>query len=241
MTKKCNLLRNHITNDRRVCVYFYSQVRMQAKEHLGRYSSPADCLKKTLRSEGIASFYTGLGPTLWRNCVWNTGHDFNDRCVGMIFFEDISMLILTYLFFYHIITVYFATMHGIKSNLLPVARNKTESLIQTLFSGFGAAVFATCFNAPFDVVKSRFQSQLPALEGIVYFFSIFAAGVLLFGSIRCLSILLIALFAYSNYSAHEYFLYKIRYLLHHMSISSILHIYFNFLIFSLALIYIYYI
>jgi len=26
-------------------------------------------------------------------------------------------------------------------------------------SGFVGALFATCFNAPFDVVKSRFQSQ----------------------------------------------------------------------------------
>jgi solute carrier family 25 (mitochondrial 2-oxodicarboxylate transporter), member 21 len=30
--------------------------------------------------------------------------------------------------------------------------------------GFFGAVFATCFNAPFDVVKSRFQSQLPGQQ-----------------------------------------------------------------------------
>jgi solute carrier family 25 2-oxodicarboxylate transporter 21 len=33
-----------------------------------------------------------------------------------------------------------------------------------LACGFGVGVFATCFNAPFDVVKSRFQAQLP--EGV---------------------------------------------------------------------------
>jgi hypothetical protein len=25
-----------------------------------------------LRQEGLLAFTTGLGPTLWRNCVWNT-------------------------------------------------------------------------------------------------------------------------------------------------------------------------
>ena len=31
-----------------------------------------------------------------------------------------------------------------------------------LVAGFGCGVLATCFNAPFDVAKSRIQSQLPA-------------------------------------------------------------------------------
>ena len=53
------------------------KVRMQAKEHLGRYSSPIDCVQKTFRSEGVKSIYIGLGPTLWRNCVWNTVRNIN--------------------------------------------------------------------------------------------------------------------------------------------------------------------
>jgi len=40
----------------------------------------------------------------------------------------------------------------------PSAAFKTA---RQLACGFGVGVFATCFNAPFDVVKSRFQAQLP--------------------------------------------------------------------------------
>ena len=105
------------------------KVRMQAKEHLGRFKNSIDCLTKTVKSEGIFSLMTGLGPTLWRNCVWNT--------------------------------IYFATMHKIKSTI-PKGNTKIQESLITLFSGFFGAVFATCFNAPFDVVKSRFQSQLNA-------------------------------------------------------------------------------
>jgi solute carrier family 25 2-oxodicarboxylate transporter 21 len=104
------------------------KVRLQAKEHLGRYAGPVDCIVKTFRSEGVRGFVTGLGPTLWRNCVWNT--------------------------------VYFGTMHWLKTKLPETNKSKLSNLMQTLVTGFAGAVFATCFNAPFDVVKSRFQSQL---------------------------------------------------------------------------------
>jgi solute carrier family 25 2-oxodicarboxylate transporter 21 len=103
------------------------KVRMQAKDHVGRYSNSLDCLKKSVRSEGLSCLYIGLGPTLWRNTVWNT--------------------------------VYFGVMHRLK-NSLPTAQSKAMDLTQTFVSGFFGAVFATCFNAPFDVAKSRFQSQL---------------------------------------------------------------------------------
>ena len=33
--------------------------------------------------------------------------------------------------------------------------------LRTIVIGISVGVTATCFNAPFDVVKSRFQSQLP--------------------------------------------------------------------------------
>eukprot|EP01038_Epipyxis_sp_PR26KG_P005856 gene5856-8079_t len=63
-------------------------------------------------------------------------------------------------------TVYFGTMHYVK-RLLPKTESKAISLLQTLISGSCGAVFATCFNAPFDVAKSRFQSQLPlAVSGL---------------------------------------------------------------------------
>eukprot|EP01041_Mallomonas_annulata_P007707 gene7707-15774_t len=103
------------------------KVRVQAKEHLGRYNNSIDCLQKIIKSEGISVLYVGLGPTIWRNCVWNT--------------------------------VYFGLMHGIKQRL-PKATSTTMDLAMTSISGFTGGVIATCFNIPFDVVKSRFQSQL---------------------------------------------------------------------------------
>lgn len=48
------------------------KVRLQAREHLGRYSGPVDCISTLVREEGIRAFYTGLAPTLFRNCVFNT-------------------------------------------------------------------------------------------------------------------------------------------------------------------------
>jgi len=115
------------------------KVRLQAKEHLGRYLGPKDCIIKTYQTEGLLGFATGLGPTLWRNCVWNT--------------------------------VYFGTMHWLKKQL-PPAKTKIVDLSMTLVTGFFGAVFATCFNAPFDVVKSRFQSQLKDAKPLKYNYTI---------------------------------------------------------------------
>ena len=103
------------------------KVRLQAKEHKGKYNGPIDCCQKLLRNEGIMAFTIGLGPTIWRNCVWNT--------------------------------VYFGLMHRVKQ-ILPATHSELEKTFQTFISGFLGAVTATCFNAPFDVVKSRFQCQV---------------------------------------------------------------------------------
>lgn len=103
------------------------KVRLQAKEHLGRYSSPTDCIAKTMREEGLAGFTRGLGPTCWRNGVWNT--------------------------------VYFGLMFRFKQ-LLPTPKTHAGELGSTLLAGFGGGMIATGFNAPFDVTKSRFQSQV---------------------------------------------------------------------------------
>ena len=72
--------------------------------------------------------------------------------------------------------MYFGLMQAIK-NSLPVRQSKGVELIQSLLVGTGCGMVATvrsfpavslslslasqCFNAPFDVAKSRFQSQLP--------------------------------------------------------------------------------
>ena len=119
------------------------KVRLQAREHAGKYNGPIDCAKKLLRQEGIMAFTIGLGPTIIRNSVWNS--------------------------------VYFGVMHKIQQHL-PVSAAGVEGhsdfrkSAQTFLSGFFGAVFATCFNAPFDVVKTRFQCQVrdPAAGTLKY-------------------------------------------------------------------------
>jgi len=107
------------------------KVRLQAKEFIGKYRGPYDCLRKLIQEEGISRLMTGLGATILRNSVWNS--------------------------------VYFGTMQYIGVTFGNRYRSKTSELanrLVTLTEGFVGAVFATCFNAPFDVVKSRFQSQV---------------------------------------------------------------------------------
>jgi len=103
------------------------KVRLQAKEYLGLYKNSFDCLYKILSQEGVRALSIGLGPTCWRNCVWNS--------------------------------IYFALMFDLKKRLFQ-PKSKAADLLQTLFVGTIGGIVATTFNAPFDVVKSRFQSQL---------------------------------------------------------------------------------
>jgi solute carrier family 25 2-oxodicarboxylate transporter 21 len=117
------------------------KVRLQAKEHLGRYKNTLHCARTVLQTEGIgALLLTGLEPTLWRNCMWNT--------------------------------VYFGSMFYVKENFLPDTSSKAVDLLQTLVSGIAGGSFATCFNAPFDVAKSRIQSQIPGAAGKQYRFAL---------------------------------------------------------------------
>merc|ERR1711924_282316 len=49
----------------------------------------------------------------------------------------------------------------IKNNVLPeTQKGSVLGSISTLVSGFCGGCFATCFNNPFDVVKSRIQTQV---------------------------------------------------------------------------------
>ncbi|GLC35292.1 hypothetical protein PLESTB_000580300 [Pleodorina starrii] len=111
------------------------KVRLMAKEHLGRYKNSWDCLAKVVRQEGVLALATGLGPTLWRNCVWNS--------------------------------LYYGTMHQLEHSreglgLLGPLDNPILAAARTIVVGTAVGMMATCFNAPFDVVKSRFQALLPA-------------------------------------------------------------------------------
>mmetsp|Transcript_2283 Transcript_2283/g.5111 ORF Transcript_2283/g.5111 Transcript_2283/m.5111 type:complete len:283 (+) Transcript_2283:59-907(+) len=117
------------------------KVRLMAKEHLGRYKNTLDCLAKVVSAEGISALTIGLGPTLWRNCIWNS--------------------------------LYYGTMFEVDKRLKPLDNAWLEAG-RTIAVGTGVGVMATCFNAPFDVVKSRFQSQLPTSRKYTSTFSTLA-------------------------------------------------------------------
>jgi solute carrier family 25 2-oxodicarboxylate transporter 21 len=118
------------------------KVRLQSKDYLGRYKNTVDCFRQIIRDEGILALTGGLVPTFYRNCVWNS--------------------------------IYFATMPLLKS-IVPepkeILSNPSPQNLYiadkalTLVTGFFGAIFATCFNAPFDVVKSRVQSQMRPTGG----------------------------------------------------------------------------
>lgn len=107
------------------------KVRLQSIDFVGKYSNTIDCAQKIIKEEGLLKMMTGVQPTMIRNSVWNA--------------------------------VYFGSMQYLKivSNaVFPSNRTFIIDRLETLCTGFVGAVFATCFNAPFDVVKSRIQSQV---------------------------------------------------------------------------------
>eukprot|EP00882_Tetradesmus_deserticola_P003923 GHRQ01004148.1.p1 GENE.GHRQ01004148.1~~GHRQ01004148.1.p1 ORF type:complete len:311 (+),score=141.45 GHRQ01004148.1:882-1814(+) len=56
--------------------------------------------------------------------------------------------------------LYYGTMHRIEQQL-PALDSHAAAAARQLAVGTAVGMAATCLNAPFDVVKSRFQSQLP--------------------------------------------------------------------------------
>lgn len=120
------------------------KVRLQAREHLGRYKSTLHCVRTVLAEEGAAALTAGFYATCWRNCAWNS--------------------------------VYFASMHALRdARLFGGGRRRGGArggggqllgeTVHTALLGFAAGVFATCFNAPFDVAKSRLQAARPGGGG----------------------------------------------------------------------------
>mmetsp|Transcript_8673 Transcript_8673/g.18537 ORF Transcript_8673/g.18537 Transcript_8673/m.18537 type:complete len:287 (-) Transcript_8673:30-890(-) len=47
------------------------KVRLQSKDHLGRYKNSFDCVSKIFREEGVGAFGIGMPATMYRNSVWN--------------------------------------------------------------------------------------------------------------------------------------------------------------------------
>jgi len=116
------------------------KVRLQAKEHLGRYKNAFHCLRTIIFEEGPRALFTGFSATVCRNCAWNS--------------------------------VYFVTQGELK-RLLGEPKAETGgwgahafNLVRTSGCAFLAGAFATCFNAPFDVAKSRIQQQVSSQDAL---------------------------------------------------------------------------
>jgi solute carrier family 25 2-oxodicarboxylate transporter 21 len=113
------------------------KTRLQAKEHLGRYHNSWQCLSTVVKEEGVIALSNGFMATACRNAMWNS--------------------------------VYFSSMFVLKANFNsppPPASadggdhfNGPQALFTTLWTGFAGGVLATCFNCPFDVIKSRVQAD----------------------------------------------------------------------------------
>jgi len=103
------------------------KVRMQAKEHLGKYTDSIHCFRKLLETEGLTSLFIGLGPSFWRNCSWNS--------------------------------VYFACLYKMKTLLPPSKSTLGDAVNATIAGAISGGVACTVYS-PFDVIKSRFQSQV---------------------------------------------------------------------------------
>lgn len=117
------------------------KIRLQAKEHLGRYTHSLDCVRKIVITEGISALATGLGATVMRNTTWNA-----------FYFSS-----------YTVATAEVRRRHGADESAQGVRAHLLSMSI-----GFCAGVFATCFNCPFDVVKSRIQSELGGHGGVAH-------------------------------------------------------------------------
>jgi len=103
------------------------KVRMQAKEHLGKYKDSIHCFTKIVSTEGLKSLFIGLGPSFWRNCSWNS--------------------------------VYFAGIYKFK-RLLPPAKSSIGDGVNATIAGAASGGLACTVYSPFDVIKTRFQSQV---------------------------------------------------------------------------------
>lgn len=105
------------------------KVRLQAKEYIGYYSNSADCIKKIIRDEGI-----------WR--LLATGYE--ATCWRNVVWNG----------------VYFSIMHEFHKIYAPSSKDSVfQSILILGMGGFIGGTIATCFNAPFDMLCSRFRSQ----------------------------------------------------------------------------------
>ena len=112
------------------------KIRLQAREHLGRYHGTTHCVHTIVLEEGVTALATGLHVTMWRNCVWNG-----------VYFAAMHVLRES-------------SVGGER-----LRANRLADAARTLLFGFTAGVAATVCNNPFDVVKSRLQARVTLGSG----------------------------------------------------------------------------
>ncbi|KAM9960805.1 hypothetical protein ACTFIW_009957 [Dictyostelium discoideum] len=107
-------------------------VKQRLQLQITDYKGLTDCTKRIWVKEGIRGFYSGYTTTLVMNVPYNI--------------------------------VYFASYESLKKIIQPWFNNKNPEersyqLIDHLVAGGGAGMLAAAFTNPFDVVKTRLQTQ----------------------------------------------------------------------------------
>lgn len=112
------------------------KIRMQDPTKLGVYRSSFHCFQEILAREGVGAFTQGLEATIWRHGAWNGG--------------------------------YFGVIFAVKDWLTDLAQSGQTAVanptVRNLLAGTIGGIVGTVCNTPFDVVKTRIQSQ--QLRGI---------------------------------------------------------------------------
>ncbi|CAI4804649.1 CQS_1a_G0051020.mRNA.1.CDS.1 [Saccharomyces cerevisiae] len=52
----------------------FELIKIRMQDVKSSYLGPMDCLKKTIKNEGIMGLYKGIESTMWRNALWNGGY-----------------------------------------------------------------------------------------------------------------------------------------------------------------------
>jgi len=50
------------------------KIRMQDKAQAHKYKGLLDCVRQTVKAEGVLALYNGLESTAWRHILWNSGY-----------------------------------------------------------------------------------------------------------------------------------------------------------------------